>query len=284
MPVQFEEGLVVAVAVEESTAPSPPAAVAVVGEDRVVTETTDPQAASKPQAGISSGGDNVVRVPVDQGAPLPPLTRERDVAEPAAPETSAVGTTPSIGGAEDMSMSRYLTIPGIWVIDLDVAELPSNDREILEAVTDRVFADSSLLDAIASGLPAPRQDGDAGGFASSAVMEAVEEVLGGSAAGAESATIALPLPTAGVTADAPLLQTAETAVAAPPLSMVGAVKEVVGAAEPSSTQPAIATEEEAPALSQPIMVPQEQDAPEGTTRAASPEIQEVRESSGAALC
>jgi hypothetical protein len=30
-----------------------------------------------------------------------------------------------------MSMSRYLTIPGIGTIDLDTAELPSNDREIL---------------------------------------------------------------------------------------------------------------------------------------------------------
>jgi hypothetical protein len=38
-------------------------------------------------------------------------------------------------------MSRYLTIPGIGTIDLDANELPSNDREILEAVTEQVFAD-----------------------------------------------------------------------------------------------------------------------------------------------
>jgi hypothetical protein len=92
-----------------------------------------------------------------------------------------------------------------------------------------------------------------------------------------------PLQTVGVTADAPTLQTAEAAVAVPPPSIVGAVEEVAGAAEPSSTQPAITAEEEAPALGQPAMAPQERDAPEGTTRDASPEIQESGESSGAAL-
>jgi hypothetical protein len=34
-----------------------------------------------------------------------------------------------------MLMSRYLTIPGIETIDLNATELPSNDWEILEAVT-----------------------------------------------------------------------------------------------------------------------------------------------------
>jgi hypothetical protein len=33
-------------------------------------------------------------------------------------------------------MSRYLDFPGIGIIDLDAIELPSNDREILEAVTE----------------------------------------------------------------------------------------------------------------------------------------------------
>jgi hypothetical protein len=83
---------------------------------------------------------------VDQGAPLPPPTKERGATSPVAPETSAVGTAPSIGSAEDISMSRYLSIPGIEIIDLDTTELPSNDREILEAVTDQVFADPSVLE------------------------------------------------------------------------------------------------------------------------------------------
>jgi hypothetical protein len=96
----------------------------------------------EPQAETGSGGDDVVMVPVDQGAPLPLPTMERDVAAPevstagtalpfVAPETLVAGTTPPTEGAEDMSMSRYVTIPGIGVIDFDTAKLPSNDREIL---------------------------------------------------------------------------------------------------------------------------------------------------------
>jgi hypothetical protein len=103
-------------------------------------------------------------------------------------------------------MSRYLTMPGIEIIDLDTTELPSNDREILEAVTDRVFADPSVLelevpevaasiaatsadagtsssaalasDTIVLELPAPRQDGDVGGSAASAAPETAGVVLG----------------------------------------------------------------------------------------------------------
>jgi hypothetical protein len=40
-------------------------------------------------------------------------------------------------------------------------------------------------------------------------------------------------------------------------------------AEPSSVQPAVVAEEEA---SQPVVVPQEHNNPEGVSRAASPEI------------
>jgi hypothetical protein len=43
LPVQVEEGLAVSVAVEESAAPSSPAAATVVGEERVVTEMTAPK-------------------------------------------------------------------------------------------------------------------------------------------------------------------------------------------------------------------------------------------------
>jgi hypothetical protein len=175
LPVQVEEGLVVAVTVEESAAPFPSAAT-VVGVERVVTTMTAPQAALEPQAVTSSSGDDVVMVLVDQGAPLPSPTRERDAVEPVAPETSAAGTAPSTRGAEDMSMSRYLTIPSIGVIDLDETELPSNDWEILEVVMNRVFTDPSLLDSIVLGPPAPRQDRDAGGSVSSAAPEATEGV------------------------------------------------------------------------------------------------------------
>jgi hypothetical protein len=95
------------------------------------------QAILEPQVGVGSGGHDGVMVPVDQGAALPLSTRVRDAAVPVAPETSTAGIASSIGGAEDMSMSRYLPIPGIAIIDPDATEVPSNDREMLKAVTER---------------------------------------------------------------------------------------------------------------------------------------------------
>jgi hypothetical protein len=61
------------------------------------------------------------------------------------------------------------------------------------------------------------------------------------------------------------------------------VESVAEVAELSFVQPVVAVEEEAPAVSQPVVVPQERNAPEGMTRAASLEIQEVGERSGVAL-
>jgi hypothetical protein len=142
---------------------------------------------------------------VDEGAPPPPPTREFDAAASIALETSAVGTASSIAGAEDMSMSTYLTIPSIGTIDLDTTELPSNDREILEAVTERVFVDPSLSDDIVLDPPVSHHDGDIGGSTPATEPEVAVGVLGEPAAGAESAAIAPPHPTVGTTTDAPLV-------------------------------------------------------------------------------
>jgi hypothetical protein len=181
---------------------------------------------------------------------------DKDAAASVAPEPSASWTAASNEGAEDMSMSWYLTIPGIGTIGLDTTGIPSNDQEILEAVTEWVFANPSLLYAIVLDLPVSRQDGDAGGSAPSTAPEAEEGVLGESAASAESATIAPPPPAVGETTDMPLLQPAEAAMVAPTPSMVGAVEEVVGGAKLSSSQPVVAAVEEVPAPSQPTIVSQ----------------------------
>jgi hypothetical protein len=150
-------------------------------------------------------------------------------------------------------------------------------------VTERVFADPSLLDAIVLDPSTSHQDGDAGGSAPSDTLKAEEGVLGKSTTSTESAAIEPPSPTAGETTDAPLLEPIEAAVVVPTPSMVGAFEEAVRGAEPSSPQPTTTTVEEVPASSQPTTVPQEHDAPEGATRAASPEIQEAGEKSGVAL-
>jgi hypothetical protein len=234
------EGLVVAITVEESVVLLPPAAAALMGEEQTTLVTAAPQATLEHQAGASSSNDNVLMVLVNQGASLPSPTRDREEAAAVAPETPAAVVVSSIGGTEDLLMSRYLTIPGNRVIDLDATELLSNDREILEAVTEWVFADSSILE--------PK------------VPDVAVSVAATSVACVESTPIAPLLKTIGTTVYAPLLQTAEVAVVAPPPSTVRAVEEVTGAAETSSAQPAVAVEKGASTLHQPTMVPQERDA------------------------
>jgi hypothetical protein len=200
----------------------------------------------EPLAEIGSGGEDVVMMPVDDGSAPPPLAGECDVAMSVAPESSTAVTAASIEGAADTSTSRYLDFPGIGIIDLDAIKLPSNDREILEAVTERVFADPPLLDAIVSDPPVPRQDGDAGGSAPSAAPEVAERVLGESTAGTELAAIERPPTSFGESTDAPLQQPVEAAMAAPTLSVVGAIEGVIGGAGPSSSQHAAAAMEEVP--------------------------------------
>jgi hypothetical protein len=84
--VQFEEGLAVATAVEDSGAPPPPKTVAVIEEGRTVTEKTAAQAVLETPAGTGPSGVDVVMVPVDDDSAPP--TGDRDVATSMVPEPS----------------------------------------------------------------------------------------------------------------------------------------------------------------------------------------------------
>jgi hypothetical protein len=99
----------------------------------------------------------------------------------------------SVEDAMDLVACRYVDFPGIGTIDLDTPELPSNDREMLEVATDRIFAEPSILDTIASVASALRQYEGAGGSALPAASEAAEGVLEESTAGIES-TVVVSLP------------------------------------------------------------------------------------------
>jgi hypothetical protein len=145
--------------------------------------------------------------------------------------------------------------PGIGIIDLDATELLSNDREILEAATERMFADSSVLDANTSVLPVLRQDDGAGGLAPPVALEAAEGVLGEPTAGTESVVIEPPPMPAGESTDVPLLEPVEAVVDAPTPSVVSAAEGAIGGAGPSSSQLVAAAGEEVPVPSQATAVP-----------------------------
>jgi hypothetical protein len=113
-----------------------------------------------------------------------------------APEASPAVGAASVKEVMDMAACQYVYFPDIETIDLNAPELPGNDRELLEAATERMFTELTILETIASVASALRQYESAGGSEPPAAPEAAEGVLEESAAGAESAVVAtVPSPT-----------------------------------------------------------------------------------------
>jgi hypothetical protein len=199
-----------------------------------------------------------------------------------APEPSPAAGATSVEDVMDLVACRYVDFPEIGTIDLDTPELPSNDREMLEVATERMFSEPSILDTITSVASAMRQYEGVGGSAPPAVPEAAEGVLEESAADAESAVIVpVPSPTREGQ-DASLPQSAEAVASASAAMLADMAGGVVGEAGPSSPCPVAAVAEDILVSGEPVVVPQECVAPE-VTRATSLEIQEAEEDSGAAL-
>jgi hypothetical protein len=173
--------------------------------------------------------------------------------------------------------------PGIGVVDLDAPELLSNDREMLEVVTERMFAELSILETIASVSQALHQYERVGGFAPLAASEVAEEVPEESAVGTESvAVVPAPLPTSEGQ-EASLSQPAEAAEPTAAAAAVSATEGVVGEMGSSSPRSVAAGTDEVLVPDEPTAALQECVAPEDTARAASPEIQEAEEGVGATL-
>jgi hypothetical protein len=183
----------------------------------------------------------------------------------------AVGVA-SVEDVMDLAACRYVDFPSIGTIDLDAPELPGNDRELLEVAPERMFAEPTILETIALVASVMRQYQGVGGSAPPAAPEAAEGVLEESAAGAESAGVAsTPSPTRE-DQGASLPQSAEAVASAAAATVADAAKSVVGEAGPSSPRPVAAAAGEVIVPGEPAVAPQEHVSPEGTIRAASPEI------------
>jgi hypothetical protein len=200
-----------------------------------------------------------------------------------APEPSPAAGAVSVEDVMDLAACRYMDFPGIGTIDLDAPELPSNDREMLEVATERMFVEPSILDTIASVASAMCQYECADSSMPLAAPEATEGVLEASAAGAESAVVVpAPSPTREGQ-DTSLPQSAEAVASAATATVADVAEGVVGQAGPSSPRPVAAATEEVLVPGEPAVAPQEHVAPEGTTMVTSPEIQEAKEDSGTTL-
>jgi hypothetical protein len=127
----------------------------------------------------------MVMVPADDDtAPLPPAG-DHEVATSTAPEPSPTASVASIEDAADLAACRYVDFSSIRTIDLDAPELPSNDREMLEVVMERMFTEPSILDTITSVASALSQYEGAIDSTAPAALEAAVEVLEESVAGTE---------------------------------------------------------------------------------------------------
>jgi hypothetical protein len=94
-----------------------------------------------------------------------------EVPEPSpavgAVETSSAAVAVTVEEVMKLATCQYVNFRGIGVVDLDAPELSSNDREMLEVATERMFAESSILETIVSVSRALHQYERARGFAPS---------------------------------------------------------------------------------------------------------------------
>jgi hypothetical protein len=169
----------------------------------------------------------------------------------------------SIEEVMDLAMCRHVDFPGIGKVNLDTPELPSNDREILKVVTERMFAKPSILETIASVTLAQRQYKGVGGSAPPAVPEAAEAAAEESAAGMESVVVvSAPSPTREGQ-EASLPQSAEAVASVATATAADATEGVVREVGPSSPYPVAAVVVEVPVLREPAASHRERVASEG---------------------
>jgi hypothetical protein len=122
-----------------------------------------------------------------------------------------------------------------------------------------------------------------GDFAPYATPGALEAVPEAPMASMELVVDASTPPPTSENQEAPLPQPTEAVETAVAIAATSAAKVVVGEAGSSPSLPTAAEADEVRVPDEPAAVIQEQVAPEGTTRAASPEIQETEETRVAAL-
>jgi hypothetical protein len=115
------------------------------------------------------------------------------------------------------------------------------------------------------------------------VSKVAEGVLEESTTGTESAVVASPPSPAGEGTSSTLPQPAEAVATALAASVVDVAEGVVGGARPQLPRSVAAAAEEVLVSGQLTATSQERDAPEGTTREASSDIQKAKKGMGAAL-
>jgi hypothetical protein len=167
----------------------------------------------------------------------------------------------------ELATCRYIDFPSIGVIDLEAPQLP---EKVLEVATERMFAEPSIMETIASVSKALHEYKRAGGFAPHAAPGASEAVPEVPATGMEPTADASAPPPTSESQEVPLPQPAEATETAAAVAATNAAEVVVQEAGSSPSLPIAAEVDEIRMPDEPAAAVQERVAPEGTTRAASP--------------
>jgi hypothetical protein len=149
--------------------------------------------------------------------------------------------------------------------------------------TERMFAEPSILETIASVSQALHQNKRAGGFAPPTALEAADAVLEAPAAGTESVADAPTPPPVSESQEVSFPQPAEAAETTAAAATTSATQGVVGEVGSSSSRSVAVCADDVRVLDELAAVLQERVTPENTTRVASPRIQEAEEMAGATL-
>jgi hypothetical protein len=296
--------------VEESGVLPLPATAAAVEDERAAVEMTTAQASLEPLVGAGSGGADVVMVPSDEDSAPPPPSGEQDVVmtlvpepspavkvpesspaarvpEPSpamdAAETSSDAVTVIVKEAMELATCRYVDFLGIGVIDLDAPSSRAmtgdagggDGADVHRSVhlgDDRIGFAGATPVRVCWRLYSPPP-----------VSEAAKAVPKEFTTDTESVAVVSALPPTSEKQEAPLPQPAEAAEPTTAAAAAGATESVIGEAGSSSPRSVAAGTGEVIVPDEPAAALQEHVTPEDTARAASPEIQEAEEGTGAAL-
>jgi hypothetical protein len=147
-----------------------------------------------------------------------------------AAETSLAVGTVTLEEVMELATSRYIDFPGVRVIDLEAPQLP---EKVLDVATERIFAESSIMETTASVSQALQQYERAGGFARSTTPEVLESVPEESATGTEPVGDASAPPPTSEGQEASLSQPAEASENIAAAAAMGATEGIVGEARSS---------------------------------------------------
>jgi hypothetical protein len=155
----------------------------------------------------------------------------------------------------ELVMCHYVDFPGIGIVDLDAPELPSNDREMLEVATERMFAEPSILETIMSVTLALRRYESTRGSAPPATLEATDVISEESAADAESTVVVSAPPPTREGQEASLPQPAEAVASATAATAADSAVDVVGKVGTSSPRLVASATDEVPVSDRPAAAP-----------------------------